>query len=319
MNPQLSFIIVNWNGGELLKRCIASIENYRPSIPCEIVVVDNASTDGSPAWLRSSVNGQTPDGIPLRLVENDVNAGFGKGNNQAFALTKSDYLFLLNADAELTPGACDTLLKTIVSDEQIGACGPRLLNSDGSLQPSVWRNPPTASEILLSGLGVWRLIPGRLRGDLLLGGHWDHATRRTVPMILGAAVLVRREVIQKVGGFDERFHMYGEDNEWCLRIARAGWQIVFDPAASVIHHGSQFSLQRWSSLEKLRVQIDAGFNYDRFCLSRRQRMAKLLATCFVSFMQKTWYRFRGRPAEAAKIIWDLHLAELRRTFDRKRS
>jgi GT2 family glycosyltransferase len=314
MAVKLSFIIANWNGGDLLKRCIASIADFPPVIPCEIVVVDNASTDGSCEWLRSLAENKSPAGIPLRLIENKENVGFGRANNQAFAASKSDFLFLLNADAELTAGACDTLIETLSSSDKIGACGPRLLNSDGSLQPSVWRNPPTAREIIVGSLGLWRLLPRRLRGEFLLGGHWDHATRREVPLLFGAAILARRKMIDDVGGFDERFHMYSEDREWCFRIVRAGWQLVFNPAAAVVHHGGQFSLQRWTNMEKMRVQIRSNFQYNRYCLTRRQSIANLLATCFVTFIQKTWYKLRGRPAEATQIIWDLHRAELKRTL-----
>lgn len=314
MSPTLSFIIVNWNGGDLLKRCLESIALYPPSTPWDIIVVDNASTDSSREWLRSRATNGESAAIPLRLIENDENFGFGRANNQAFALSESDFLFLLNADTELTPGACDALIKTLSSSEQIGACGPRLLNSDGSLQHSVWRNPRTAREIIIGGLGLWRLIPRRLRGELLLGGHWDHATRRVVPMLFGAAILAKRKMIDEVGGFDERFHMYAEDQEWCLRIVRAGWQLVFDPTASVVHHGAQFSLQRWTDLEKLRVQIRSGFQYNRYCLSRTQSIAYLLAVCVVSFIQKTWYKLRGRPAETTQILWELNRAELKRTL-----
>ena len=316
-HPTLSFIVVNWNGGEFLKRCVKSIATYRPTVDCEVVVVDNASTDGSREWLHSPDARTLLKPIELRVIENTENVGFGRANNQAFALTEAPLLFLLNADAELTAGACDQLIQTLRSDQRIGASGPRLLNTDGSLQPSVWHNPPLAWEIIVSGLGFWRLIPRRLRGKLLLGGHWDHALRRSVPSIFGAAILLRREMLREVGGFDERFHMYGEDNEWCLRIRRAGWQIVFDPAAKIIHHGAQFSRQRWTSLEKVRIQIDANFKFDRFCLSRRQNITKLAATCIVSFAQKTWYKLRGRPTETAQTVWKLQMAQLKRTLMRQ--
>ena len=309
---ELSFIIVNWNGGELLKRCLRSIAQYGPRSNCRVVVVDNASTDTSLAWLRSGEAQNLLAGIELQLIENSENVGFGSANNQAFEAASSDFLFLLNPDAELTAGACDKLIETLVSGERIGACGPRLLNTDGSLQPSVWHNPPLAWEIVVSSLGLWRLIPRRLRGRFLLGGHWDHASRRSVPLLFGAAIVIKREMLQEVGGFDETFHMYGEDYEWCLRIRRKGWQIVFEPAAEVIHHGAQFSLQRWTRAEKVRVQIDAGFKYDRICLSRRQNITKLVATCAVSFVQKNWYRFRGRPTETAQTVYDAQLAELKR-------
>lgn len=314
MAAELSIIIVNWNGGELLRSCLRSLAEAPPSVSYDIVVVDNASSDDSVAWLRSAAVATLLPGVEIHLVENADNVGFSKANNQAVNYSQAPMLFLLNPDTEVTAGAIDTLITCLNSDPRIGACGPRLLNTDGSLQHSVWRNPPTAWEIVVTGIGLWRLIPRGMRGRLLLGGHWDHATRRTVPMLFGAAILARRKMIDEVGGLDERFHMYGEDYEWCLRITRAGWKLVFEPAASITHHGGQFSLQRWTTTEKLRVQMDAGFQFNRYCLSRSQTTRNLLATCFVSFVQKSWYKLRGRPAESAQIIWDLHLAELKRAL-----
>jgi GT2 family glycosyltransferase len=182
------------------------------------------------------------------------------------------------------------------------------------LQFSVWRNPPTPWEILINGLPLWRLIPGRLRGSLLLGRHWDHATRREVPLLFGAAILARRKTIEAVGGFDEQFHMYCEDYEWCLRIRRAGWQLVFEPAASVIHHGGRSAADRWSSGDTLRAKLNAFFQFQRRSLSRTHGTANLLATCFVSFLHKSWFSVRGRPSEVAQITWELHLADLKRTL-----
>ncbi len=317
MQPELSILIVNWNGGKLLRNCLSSIAKAPPSVSFDIIVVDNASSDDSVAWLRSAEAASLLPDIKVHVIENAENAGFSKANNQAIAHSGASMLLLLNPDTEVTSGAIDTMVACLHSDERIGACGPRLLNTDGSVQPSVWRNPPTAWEIIVSGLGVWRLIPHRLRANLLLGGHWDHATRRDVPMLGGAAILARRKMVDEVGGLDERFHMYGEDNEWCLRISRAGWQLIFDPAASVMHHGGQFSLQRWNSLDKLQVQINSGLQYNRYSLSRSHSIANLLAHCFVSFCQKSWYRLRGRPAEAAQIIFDSHLADLKRILSER--
>ena len=117
-------------------------------------------------------------------------------------------------------GAIDKLLATIREDEKIGAVGPRLINTDGSLQPSVWRNPLTPFEMIVTALRLHRVFPRRLRANLLLGFHWDHSHRRSVQMLSGAALMVRRRMIDDVGGFDERFHMYGEDSEWALRMVR---------------------------------------------------------------------------------------------------
>jgi N-acetylglucosaminyl-diphospho-decaprenol L-rhamnosyltransferase len=314
MTPQLSFIIINWNGGELLKRCIDSIARYPPSISCDVIVVDNASTDASIAWLRECGGHAGSKQIPLRVIENSDNRGFGKANNQAFALTEAPLLFLLNADAELTKDACDTLISTLNSSADIGACGPRLLNPDGSLQISVWRNPPTAWATLVSGLRLASLLPKRLRGELLLAEHWDHSRRRDVGMFGGAAILVRRAVVDEVGGFDERFHMYGEDNEWCLRIKRAGWRLVFEPDARVVHQGAHGARQRWTDLEKLHLQTEAYLQFLHQAVPRRGVIANLTASSTLLALQRTLRRIRSRPVEEVDTVLRLHFRDLKRAL-----
>lgn len=313
-SPRLSFIIVNWNGGDWLKRCIESIAQHHPSMSCNVVVVDNASTDESLVWLRSAEAQALLGKIQLELIPNSENVGFGRANNQAFAHTKAPLLFLLNADAELTPGASDTLIRTLESSATIGACGPRLLNPDGSLQISVWRNPPTAWATLLSGLRLSSLLPQRLRGELLLAEHWEHDRRRDVGMLGGAAFLVRREVIEDVGGFDERFHMYGEDNEWCLRITRAGWRLVFEPEAVVIHQGGHASLQRWTDVQKLRLQTKAYLEFLHRAVPRHKVVANLIASTGLLTIQRMWRGIRNRPANEVDTVLRLHFQDLRRVL-----
>ncbi len=312
--PALAFVIVNWNGGAFLRRAVASILQFPPRVAFEIVIVDNASVDGSLAWLRSDELKRQLGGIRLRVIENASNLGFGLANNQAFAFTHAPFLFLLNADSELREGTCDALIDSLGSDDRIGVCGPRIVNPDGSLQISVWRNPPSAWSILLTGFKLHRLLPRRLRGELLLAEHWRHDRRRDVGMLAGAALLVRREVIETVGGFDNRFHMYGEDNEWCLRTKRAGWRLLFEPAALVMHHGGQSSGQRWTELERMRVQLEAFFLFQRCCLNRRQRVANLLALSIVFASQLMWRRLLRRPTQRVSLALQLHLADLRRTL-----
>ncbi len=139
MTPDLAIIIVNWNGGEFLRKCLDSLVQFPPTISHEVIVIDNASTDGSAQATRSYPG--------VRLILNTENVGFGRANNQAFAATAAPLLFLLNSDAEVHEGTLDTLVATINESEKIGAVGPRLLNTDGTLQPSVWRNPPSPGEI----------------------------------------------------------------------------------------------------------------------------------------------------------------------------
>ncbi len=320
LKVELAIIIVNWNGGELLRRTVESVIVTPPSIEYEVVVVDNASTDDSVAMLRTSkLARELTDRGRLRIIENSENRGFGPANNQAFTLTDAPLLLLLNPDTEVTAGSVDRLLATIQSNSRIAAAGPRLLNVDGSLQISVWRNPPAAWEILLSQLKLYRLLPRRFRGELLLGGHWDHNRERRVPMLSGAAILVRRTVIEDVGGFDERFHMYGEDNEWCLRILRAGWQLVFQPEAVILHHGAQSSLQRWTNLEKLRVQMEASFFFQQHSLPRRRLITNQLASYVTASGQHLWRRLRGVQAPEVKLAREIHWEHLQRSLRNKNS
>lgn len=315
MQVELSIIFVNWNGGKLLRRSVESVIACPPAVDYEVVVVDNASTDNSLAVLRSSqaVHELSARGH-LRIVENQDNRGFGQANNQAFALTDSPFLLLLNPDTEVTPGSIDRLIATVQADSRIAAVGPRLLNVDGSVQISVWRNPPSAWEILLSQLKLYLLLPRRLRGELLLGGHWDHNRQRSVPMLSGAAILARRQVIDEVGGFDERFHVYGEDNEWCLRIIRAGWRLMFEPRAVILHHGAQSSLQRWTDLQKLNVQLEASYAFQKHSLARWQLVTNQMANVITSSAQHLWRRMRGVNAPEVALARQIHLRHLKRAL-----
>lgn len=312
---ELSIIIVNWNGSNFLTRSVQSVINFPPSAEYEVVIVDNASTDDSLAHLRASEAGKllTNRGR-LRIIENTENRGFAAANNQGFAATQTPLLFLLNPDAEITANCIDRLMQTVSSDSRIGAAGPRILNADGSLQISVWRNPPAAWNIILSNLKLYSVLPQNLRGELLLGGHWDHNRERAVPMLGGAAMLVRRNVIEKVGGFDERFHMYGEDHDWCFRINRAGWLLIFQPEAIVIHQGAWCSLQRWTNLEKIRVQLEAHYLFQTQSLSRGRILANSLAYCLTLSTLHLWRRMRKIDAPQVKLALDVYWEHLKRTL-----
>ena len=315
MSIELSIILVNWNGGELLSKAVGSLAAFPPSVEYEVVVVDNASTDDSLAQLRSTDAGKLLEGRGrLRILQNPENRGFGAGNNQAFEMTSTPLLLLINPDATVTAGCIDRLIQAVRADARVAAVGPRILNSDGSLQISVWHNPPAAWNIILSNLKLYSLLPKRFRGELLLGGHWQHDSKKSVPMLSGASILVRREVIDSVGGFDERFHMYGEDHEWCLRIKRAGWSLVFEPDAVVVHQGGWSSLQRWTDLEKIKVQLESHYMFQKQVLSRGQLTANLLAYCVTESVQHLWRRVRKVDAPEVQIIAETYWEHLKRTL-----
>jgi GT2 family glycosyltransferase len=313
MSAELSVIIVNWNGGELLRRCVESLAASPPSVAYEVIIIDNDSSDDSVARLRESESARAL-GSELRIVENEENLGFGRANNQAFKLTDAPLVFLLNPDTEVTRGSVDTLVEAVRSGVRTGMAGPKLLNADGSVQVSVWRGDPSAWEALLTGFRLHRLLPRRARGELLLAEHWDYSRRREVGMLSGAAMMLKREVLDEVGGFDERFHMYGEDNEWCLRIRRAGWRLVFVPEAVVMHLGAASSLKRWDSLEKLRVQAEAFLAVQRYCLPRRRRVTSLAARCLMLSLHSASRRLRGRDRRDVDQTLRLFAADLGRAL-----
>lgn len=304
---ELVIIVVNWNGGDLLKRCLASIAAHPPSFTYEIVVVDNASTDGSREWLQSLNDS-------IRLVTNDANVGFGQANNRAFVETTAPFLLLLNNDAEVTAKSIDALVATMKTEAKIGVVGPRLVNPDGSLQASVWRNPTTPFELLANAFRLYKILPGKLRANLLLGYHWDHSHRREASLLSGAALLVRRSVIDSVGGFDQRFHMYGEDTEWCLRISRGGWQMVFEPEAVVIHHGGASASKRWTSLEKRREEYLSFFRFQRISLSRFLVIANLLSGALATMTQLFWLFLRRQRRDEPRMVVGLYVNELKAVF-----
>ncbi|HEU4712385.1 MAG TPA: glycosyltransferase family 2 protein [Pyrinomonadaceae bacterium] len=315
MTYELSIIIVNWNGGSLLRRCVETIVSSQPETTYEILIVDNASQDDSLDQLRAGeVLAPLLANQQLRILNNSENRGFGAANNQGFALTHSPFVFLLNLDTEVRPGTIDTLLRTIKSDPSIGVCGPKILNSDGTLQISAFFNPPRVWHTVLSQLKLYMLLPRGIRGELLLGRHWDHNRRRSVPMLSGAAMLARREMIDQVGGFNERFHMYSEDTEWCWRITQANWKLVFVPEAVLLHHGAQSSMKRWSSLERLRVRLEAGYNFEHTALPRWRVAANQLTNYLVVSAQIAGRKLLGVRHPELYQVREIHREHLKRSL-----
>ena len=315
MPYDLSVIIVNWNGSGLLSRCVESIVSAAPKLSYEIIVVDNASQDDSIAELRSNeVAAQLIANDRLRIINNADNRGFGTANNQAFAVTDAPFLFLLNLDTEVRPGTIDTLVNKLRADPAIGACGPKILNADGSLQISAYFNPPCVWHTVLSQLWLYRLLPGRIRGELLLGGHWKHDRERFVPMLGAAALMVRREMLDEVGGFDERFHMYGEDNEWCWRITKSNWRLMFVPEAVVLHYGASSSNKRWTPDEQIRVRLRAEFEFEHRVMPRWRLAANQFANYMVTTLQITGRKLVGIQRPELQVIREMHGENLRRSL-----
>jgi len=226
--PVLSIILVNWNTRDLLRACLRSLAAHPATGLTEIIVVDNASADGSAEMLRSEFPAVT-------LIANDRNAGFAEGNNQGLARAQGEFLLLLNPDTEVRPGALDVLIVFLRAHPEAGAVAPRLEYPDGRLQYSC-RAFPWPGYLWAQGLGLARLFP-RSR---TFGGYqmtwWAHDAAREVDQPMASALLVRRAAYQAVGGFDPAFPIYFNDVDWCWRMRQAGWRIWYLPEAVVVHH-----------------------------------------------------------------------------------
>ncbi len=227
MPVDLTVVILNWNTRDDLRLCLSSIQAHPSSFSTEVIVADNASEDGS----RELVAEEFPW---ARLVAHPVNLGFCAGNNRAVPEDPGRYVLFLNPDTKVTECALDLLLKFADANPDIGIIGPKLLNQDGSLQYSCRRFPNLGAGFFRN-TPLGRLFPkNRFTQDYLMT-DWDHASVRDVDWVSGAALLIRREVLQKTGGFDEGFFMYCEDVDLCYRAHELGWRVVYYPD-SVIYH-----------------------------------------------------------------------------------
>lgn len=214
----LSIIVVNWNTKDLLSKCLQSIYDTTSNLAFEIIVVDNASTDGSQAMIRQ----QFPQ---VCLIENDQNVGFARANNQALTISRGRYFLLLNSDTIVLPYALEKMVQFADVHPEAGIIGCGLLNSDGSVQKS-WASFPTFwSEMVGRNFRVRRLV------------EEDPATY-DVDWLGGACLLVRPEAVNEVGWLDESYFMYSEETDWCFRMRQQGWKVYYLPGAKIIHLGS---------------------------------------------------------------------------------
>ena len=285
--PAICVVVVNWNTRELLRACLESLRTFPASEPTEVRVVDNGSTDGSVAMIRQDF----PDVI---VHEPGENLGFSRGNNVAIEATIADVVVLLNPDAEVRAGPLD---RTVEMARQGNTVAARLLNPDGSLQHSCFRFPGLWVD-WLEALYLHLLLPRSMRGRLLLGGHWDHGDQRRVDWALGAYLAVPRAAIDAAGPLPEEYFIFGEDQEWCWRLYRAGFPVIYMPSAEVIHHGNQAGAQ----LEPAWRIRKTHEGQDRYLAAHHSRPVAAL----IRMGRVTGYRVRalilgliGRSSEAA--------------------
>jgi len=234
----LSIIIPSFNTKNLLKECLSSVEQSMASgsrpLSYEIIVVDNASSDGSVEMTRKKF----PETI---IIENKKNLGYGKANNQAAAKAKGKYLLLLNSDAKALKDAIPQLYTFMEANNNVQVAGGRLLNSDGSPQPSC--GPHYSLPVILGALF--------LRGDYWGLTRYSGKTVKKVDWVSGACLCIERKAFEKIGGFDEEIFMYMEEVELLYRAKEKGYQTYFYPGAEFIHQGSASLKEAKKPIEQL--------------------------------------------------------------------
>lgn len=222
----IAVVVVNYNTCEHLRRCLETVCREAPE---EVIVADNGSTDGSVEMVRSAF----PD---VQLLVDPANPGYGTAANRAIARCRAPYVLLLNSDTRLLPGTLAALHAFLQTHPTAGLVGPRLIGEDGLLQASCFPFPSPLVAIVEEGpISRWIGAVPWIRSFYLR--TWDHRSERVVPWVMGAAMAIRREAFEAVGGFDERFFMYFEETDLCYRLRQAGWHVYFSPAATVAHVG----------------------------------------------------------------------------------
>jgi GT2 family glycosyltransferase len=231
---RLSIIIVNYNSGHYLEKCLKSIYAETKQLPFDIWIVDNNSKDTSFSMIRRN--------YPLvNLIENKENIGFARANNDAIQKCRGDYVLLLNPDTLILENAIEKMVKFLDENPQTGIAGCRVLNEDGTLQLACRRSIPSPGVAFFRLIGLSRLFPtSRTMASYNLT-YLDPDKPHEVDAVSGAFLMIRRKVVDKIGALDENFFMYGEDLDFCVRTKKAGWIVMYFPDAKIIHYKGECS------------------------------------------------------------------------------
>lgn len=229
--PDISVVIVNWNLRDLLRRCLESVKLQGDGVAVETIVVDNGSSDGS----AEMVGRVFPEVI---LIRNSENAGFSRASNQGMQAASGRYLFLLNNDSLLLDGALKRLVAYMDLYPETGVSGPRVINSDGTLQVYSKGYYPSVPRIM-GQLFLPEKIKHAWGSSLCLYEFEDKMEIQEFDWLSGCALMARRQAVEEVGLLDAEVFMYCEDVDWCYRMSKSGWRVMYLPQAQVLHYGGQ--------------------------------------------------------------------------------
>lgn len=296
----VTIIVVNWNTRDILRDCLNSVYEQTEGISFEVVVVDNASVDGSAGMVQEKF----PQVI---LIENTENRGFAAANNQGMCVARGRYVLLLNSDAIVLDRAIQKTIAFAEQHTEAAVVGCKVLNPDQTLQPTCFMFPSLLN-LFLSTTYLYKFFPrSRFFGRERMT-WWDRQDVREVEVVTGCFMLVRKEAIDQVGMMDEGFFMYAEEADWCYRFKKAGWKRFFLPSAQIIHLGAQSSKQvkvpMMIQLRKAILQFIEK-NYGSF----HQRVARILVCLFFLLRIPFWIVVAGltsrrqRALDMARAYW----------------
>lgn len=231
MGMDVSICIPTRDAKDLLTEALRSIYSSTQSVSFEIIVIDNASRDGTCEQLQS----EFPN---VRIILNEANLGFGRATNQGIRISIGRYVLLLNNDTLVLPEAFDRLIEFMDAHPEAGICTPKVLNRDGTLQKQCRRSFATPWDLFCYFSGLSKVFPHSRLFARYLVTYQDENAIHTVDAVSGSCMLIRRQVIDQIGLLDERFFAYQEDADYCFRAHKAGWEIYYYPQAQIIHYGS---------------------------------------------------------------------------------
>jgi len=233
---KLSIIILNYKSAGLTRQCVKGIYAAKPALDFEVIVVDNASSDGLLPWL-------TEHYPHVKQISLPNNKGYAAGNNAGIRQAGGEYILILNPDITVLPGKLEALLKFMDDHPQCGLAGPRLVNPDGSLQYSTYKFPSFWLPLFRrTFLGNIPALNPWLKDYQMMA--WDHKEARAVDWLLGACLIVRRQAVEEVGLMDEQFFLYVEDTDWCRRFWASKWEVWYVASVELVHFHERLSAQK---------------------------------------------------------------------------
>jgi N-acetylglucosaminyl-diphospho-decaprenol L-rhamnosyltransferase len=284
--PEVSTIVVTYNALPWVEQALDSVRGT------ELVVVDHGSTDGTLGRVR--------DRFPEAIVVEQENRGFGAGNNAGMRAASGRWYLLLNSDAWLEPGALEALVAFAEAHPDAAVVGPRLRNTDGTLQRSV-RGFPSVWRIATEYLFLRKLAPRSQALNAFYAGGFDHDTAREADFLMGSALLVRPKAVEAVGGFDERYFMFSEETDWCYRLRAAGWKVWFFPGAEAVHVGGATTTRNWGPMFREQVRGHLRFLADHRGEREAERARRLML--FALALRGRFFRGERGAAYRSAARW----------------